>query len=408
MSDRDARTQAFALSTLPVEIPRVSRDLLGAGHTAFTVGPSLRDLIAGVRPPHFELSTDASLTELARVFPRAVLIDARQGKMTIPTPAGPIDVTPFQSGPRVEDDLAHRDFTINAMAYDANRDELLDPYGGRADLANGLLRAVGSARDRFEEDPLRALRAVRLAATRGWKLDSELESALASSRERLAGIPREPVRRELKTILLSPGVTLALDQLERSGITAQLAPNVIPRSGAVVERLSRDLELRLTGWLRGARPSRVLQQLRFSSGVIHRVASLMRLHPVSSRWNHANRNAMTRFVRKTGSRDLNALIELEEAEADMAGRRATASRDALLELREAMDRLRDSDDSASGRKRLAISGADVMKQLDCGPGPRIGRALAYLTERVAVDPTLNAIDELRELLLDWGDRDQDR
>jgi tRNA nucleotidyltransferase/poly(A) polymerase len=374
----------------------------------FTVGPSLRDLIAGVQPPHFDLSTNASLTAMTSVVSSAVLIDSRQSRVMIPTPAGPIDLTPFQAGPDVEDDLAHRDFTINAMAYDASRNELLDPYGGRADLANGLLRAVGSARDRFEEDPLRALRAVRLIATRGWKLDSELEAALADAREHLAGIPRELVRRELTAILLSPGVTRALDQLERSGITAKLAPNAISGSGAVVERLPADVELRLTGWLRGAQPRRVLQQLRFSAPTIQRVESLMRLHPVSSRLTQANPSAMTRFVRKTGSRDLNALIELEEAEAKVSGGLATGSGGALLELREAMDRLRDSNDAAGSRKRLAISGDDVMKQLDCRPGPLIGRALAYLTERVAADPALNALDELRGLLREWGDSDDSR
>jgi poly(A) polymerase/tRNA nucleotidyltransferase (CCA-adding enzyme) len=365
----------------------------------------LSDLIAGVYPPHFDLSTNASVSAMTSVLSGAVLIDSRQGRVTIPTQAGPVDVTPFQAGPHIEDDLAHRDFTINAMAYDANRKQLLDPYGGCADLQDGLLRAVGSARDRFAEDPLRALRAVRLAATRGWKLDPELESALACTRRQLTRIPREPVRRELKAILLSPGVTRALHQLERSGITANLAPNATPDSGAVVEHLSADLELRLAGWLRGTHPRRVLQQLRFSSSTIHRVELLLRLHPVSSRLDPANRNAMSRFVRNTGSSDLNGLIALEEAEIELAGDRPSESRSGLLVLREAMDMLRVSNDTASERKRLSVSGADVMKQLDCQPGPRIGRALAYLTECVAIDPALNAPDELRELLREWVDTD---
>ena len=375
-----------------------------AGHAIFTVGPCLRDLIAGVNPPHYELSTNASLTEMTRLLPNAVLIDSRRRKVTVPTPAGPVDLTPFHVGPHIEDDLAHRDFTINAMAYEAERKELLDPYGGRADLAGGLLRAVRSARDRFGEDPMRALRGVRLAATRGWKLDPEVESALECIRKRLARVPREPVRRELNTILLSPGVALALDQLEQSGITASLAPSAISGSGAVVKRLPPDLELRLAGWLRGTHPRRVLQRLRFSSAIIHRVESLLRLHPVSSGLDPANRTGMIRFARRTGSLDLNSLIALEDAEIAAAGDRPAAARDVLRGLREITEELRVSSDTASGRRRLVVSGADVMKQLDCKPGPRVGRALAYLTERVAVDPALNTPDELRELLREWVDR----
>ena len=345
---------------------------------------------------------------MTNLFPNSVLIDSRYQRVTIPTPAGPVDLTPFHAGPHIEDDLAHRDFTIHAMAYDANQTELLDPYGGHGDLADGLLRAVRCARDRFEEDPIRALRAVRLAATRDWKLDPELELALECTREALAKTPREPVRRELKAILRSPGVARALDQLDRSGIAASLAPGAVAGSGAVVERLPADLELRLAGWLRGAHPSRVLQQLRFSAPIIRRVELLMRLHPVSSRLNSANRNAMTRFVRNTGSLDLNALIALEEAEIAVTGDRSTESRDVLLGLRETMDKLRVSNETERGRKRLVISGADVMKQLDCQPGPRIGRALAFLAERIAVDPALNAPNALRELLQEWVDTGSDR
>ena len=171
----------------------------------------------------------------------------------------------------------------------------------------------------------------------------------------------------------------------------------------MVERLPPDLELRLTGWLRGTNPRRVLQRLRFSSSRIHRVESLMRLHPVSSRLNPSSRSAMIRLARSTGPLDLDALIALEEAELEVIGAGSTRTRDVLSGLREAMDKLRVWNDAASGRKRLVISGSDVMKQLDCQPGPRIGRALAYLSERVAVDPALNSPDELRELLCEWED-----
>ena len=150
-----------------------------------------------------------------------------------------------------------------------------------------------------------------------------------------------------------------------------------------------------------------MQQLRFSSPIVHRVELLLRLHPVSSRLRPTDRIGMIRFARRTGSLKLNALIALEEAELDLAGDPPAKTRDVLRGLREVLDELRVSDDTASRRRRLDISGADVMKQLDCGPGPRIGRALAYLTECIAMNSALNTAGKLRELLSEWVDTDSE-
>jgi hypothetical protein len=230
-----------------------------------------------------------------------------------------------------------------------------------------------------------------------------VETALESARTGLTKIPREPVRRELVAILLSAGVARALEQLDRSRITSQLAPGATPGSGAVVARLPRDLELRLAGWLRGANVRTALQRLRFSRSTIDHVELLLRHHHADDQINTMGPAAAARFARRTGAHNLAALIALREAEIETAGAASATARNALQGLRELIASLHDSERTASGRNRLAISGADVMECLGCQPGRRVGRAIDYLAERIRLNPTLNSPDALRDLLRNWID-----
>jgi tRNA nucleotidyltransferase (CCA-adding enzyme) len=389
--------------SVPNAVVQIGLKLVDAGHAAFLVGPGLRDLLTGVSPSHHELSTDASLREILDCFPNGILIENRRKFAMVPSQAGPVDVSPFRAGAQIENDLAHRDFTINAIAYDVAGRKWLDPHGGRTDLEQGLIRAVRSAKDRIDEDPIRALRGIRLAATRGWKLDAEVEQALSRAQIALTEIPREPVRRELIAILLSAGASRGLELLDRSGIAAKLAPGVMPGSGAVVDRLACDLELRLAGWLRGTRVRTVLQRLRFARASIDRAERLLRFHHSDDQIHAMTPAAVARFARRVGIHNLGGLIELREAEIETAGVESGAARKALQILRESLASLREAEQIASTRSRLMLSGADVIACLGCKPGPRVGRAIAYLTERIQLDPALNSPDALRQLLRDWVD-----
>jgi len=388
---------------VPSAVEQVGRRLIESERNAFLVGPGLRDLLSGIAPSHFELSTDAAIDEILERFSNGVLIGERRDTVMVPSPAGPVDVSSYRMGIRIDDDLAHRDFTINAVAYDIADRKWIDPHGGRADLARGLIRAVGRARDRIAEDPIRALRAIRLAATRGWKLDPELEDALGTARPALAKTPREPVRRELIAILLSEGAARALERLDRSQLSADLAPGAAPGAGALLDRLPRDLDVRLAGWLRGTAARGVLQRLRFSPPVVDRVDLLLRYHGTDARLRVLGPAAAIRFARRVGVHNLTALIALRESEAEALGETSDADRDTLIRLREALAILRDSERKESARSGLAVTGTDVMQCLGCGPGPRVGRAIAYLAERVRRNPALNSPDGLRSLLRDWVD-----
>ena len=389
--------------SVPSAVVQIGQKMVEAGHASFWVGPGLRDLLTAIPPSHFELSTDTSLREILDRFPNGVLIKNRRDSVMVPSQAGPVDVSPFRAGAHIEDDLAHRDFTVNAIAYDIADRKWLDPHGGRADLEFGLIRAVRNARDRIDEDPIRALRGIRLAATRGWQLDQEVENALSRAQTALAKIPREPVRRELIAILLSAGASRALEQLDRSGIASKLAPGATPGSGAVVDRLACNLELRLAGWLRGTRVRTVLQRLRFSHPTIDRVELLLRFHHSDNQINAMNSPAVARFARRVGAHNLGALIALREAEIETASDESEAARSALQILRESLASLRESERTASARSQLMFSGADVIACIGCEPGPRVGRAIDYLAERIRLNPALNSPDALRELLRDWVD-----
>jgi len=386
---------------VPTTVAQIAQKMIGAGHAVYLVGPGLRDLLTQGDRSHFELSTNVPVDDILKLFPSGVLIGRRRDTVMVPIHAGLVDVIPFRVGAGIESDLGHRDFTINAIAYDIAEEKWVDPHGGRSDLENGLIRAVGRARDRFDADPIRALRGIRLAATRDWVLDAEVETALESTGAALAKIPREPVRREIIAILLSEGVLKALDQLERSRITSRLAPGATPGAGALVARLPRELELRLAGWLRGANARTVLQRLRFSPPTIDRVELLLRHLDTDRQVSKTNPAAIARFARRAGVQNLAAIIALREAEIETAGDSPAETRIELEELRASLASLRDFERTATERSKLMITGADVMECLGCEPGPHVGRAIEYLTECIRLDPTLNSLDKLRDLLRNW-------
>jgi tRNA nucleotidyltransferase (CCA-adding enzyme) len=230
-------------------VPRAVREIIATltarGHAAYLVGGCVRDLLRGEGVGDFDVATSAAPETVLELLPRAIPIGLRHGTVMVPTRAGPADVTTFRAGPDIEADLAHRDFTINAMAYDPESEALLDPFGGQSDLAGRRLRAVGRAADRFREDPLRILRAARLAATLEFEIAPEIESEMAKARAGLRGVARERVRSELALMLLAPDAARGLALLRRTRIEADLAPGTAEDAVAVVGALPRELELRL-------------------------------------------------------------------------------------------------------------------------------------------------------------------
>jgi tRNA nucleotidyltransferase (CCA-adding enzyme) len=399
-----------ALAGVPGPVRRVVEALREAGHPSFLVGGCVRDLLRGELPGDFDVATPAAPQEVLDLFPRAVAVGVRHGTVMIPTAAGPIDVTSFRSGPRLEDDLAHRDFTINALAADLASGELLDPFGGRADLARGRLRAVLSAADRFAEDPLRALRAARLAACLELEVDPEVERAMAASVPALRTVARERIRRELELLLLAPAAGAGLALLRRTGIEADLVPGARPDAAAVVPALPADRELRMAAWLRGARAPVVLRQLRYPRRAAQQVERLLRCHPVERGVSPERNAAVRRHLKRIGVENAASLLALRRAELEVgdAARRPDAAdaRKRVDALATAFTRVQRAGKLALQRHELAIDGAEVMRVLGLPAGPAVGRALRHLTDCVIEDPGCNEPDALRARLLAWRDAER--
>ena len=202
---------------LPSHVEGCCAALRRAGYAAYPVGGGVRDLLLGRAPQDWDVTTSARPEEILALFPGSVLTGGVHGTVTVPTPGGPVEVTPFRAeggysdgrhpdavsfGVSLEEDLARRDFTVNALALAPNG-TVIDPFGGLADLDAGVLRCVGNPARRFGEDRLRMFRALRLAAQLGFALYPTVEAALADAPSP-ANLAVERVGAEVDKALLSP------------------------------------------------------------------------------------------------------------------------------------------------------------------------------------------------------------
>ncbi len=398
---------AFARAeSIPIRAERLPagiRDLLHAlrqvGNHAYLVGGCVRDLSRGAPVKDYDLAVEAPPEAVLAAFPRAVPVGLRHGTVMVPTPAGPVDVTTLR-GESLEEDLARRDFSVNAMAWDPASGQLVDPWNGLGDLATRVLRPVGRVGDRFGEDPVRAVRAARLLAQLGFELDPSIEPAMGEARAALAGVARERIRREIEALLLAAAAGAGLALLRRTGIEADLAPGTAEDAAAVVDALPRRLDWRLAGWLRGTNAERTLRRLRFSRARTAAVEQLVRLHPLERGVEPGRPASVRRLLRRTGEDALPGLVALREAELAVSG----ASRAELDALLAAIARVREEGAVALRRRDLALDGRGVMAALGRGPGPHVGRALEYLTQCVLDDPGCNTRAGLLARLRDWRDQ----
>ena len=431
---------------LEARIPSAVRGLLdallGSGHDAYVVGGSVRDHLLGREPGDWDLTTDASPDEL-----RAIFLDARYenrfGTVVVARDGAEHEITPYRSergyadhrrpdvvefGATLAEDLARRDFTVNAMAWGRAAgapagapDALVDPHGGRADLAAGRIRAVGDPDARFEEDALRMLRAVRLSATLGFRIDAATLDAIARRATDIAYLSGERVGAELQRLLVAPRPSVGLRLMEATGLleatlpelalqrgipqskvrgedlwdhtvrTTDAAPSSpVPRLAALLHDIGKPATFADGRFLHhdvvGARTAdAILDRLRLAREPRQRVVRLVRHHMFSYEptWSDA---AVRRFIRRVGPDLLEDLFDLRSADDVGSGLPADPPR--TVEIRR---RCRDQLAASVPLRRadLAVDGRDVMAALGIAPGRRLGRILDRLVVRVVDDPSLN-------------------
>ncbi len=224
----------------------VAAGLRAGGRQAYLVGGCVRDLLLGLQPKDFDLATDAPPEEVLALFPGAEQVGAHFGVVLVTKGSAQVEVATFRSDHRYRDgrrpetvvfesdprrDVLRRDFTINALLMDPASGEVLDFAGGRADLERGLVRAIGDPAERFDEDHLRMLRAVRFAARFGFEIEAGTMGAIQRQHASIARIAAERVRDELVRILTEGGARRGFELLDQAGLLADILPEVAAMKG---------------------------------------------------------------------------------------------------------------------------------------------------------------------------------
>lgn len=218
----------------PEYIEKIIKRFSAAGEQAFIVGGCLRDRMLGKAPDDFDMATSALPERTMEIFSdeRLITNGLKHGTVTVIMDSHPVEITTFRVDgaysdsrhpdavsftARIEDDLARRDFTVNAMAY--NREAgLVDPFGGRDDLRAGILRAVGEPELRFDEDALRIMRAFRFSAQLGFTIDAATLEGARAKKDGLANIARERIGVEFVKLITSPSPVSAIEKMTELGI----------------------------------------------------------------------------------------------------------------------------------------------------------------------------------------------
>ena len=400
---------------VPAPVVRLVERLESAGFESWTVGGSVRDALCGRKgdPGDWDLATRATPQEVQRLFRRTVPLGIDHGTVGIFGDDGILyevttfrhDVTAFGRravvafASTLEEDLARRDFTVNAMAWHPLRRELRDPHGGIRDLRDGVLRAVGDPRERFREDYLRILRGLRFAGALGLEIDPGTWDGLVEAVPGIAHLSRERIRDELMRILASPIPSRALHLSERSGVRAAVLPELnrgfTPALLATVDavRGRGRAEVRMAALLAlgcdpvppPAQVARILARLRLSRVQARRIGAAAGSGPGPDPSLHSHPSTRRRWLAGINPHDLRGVLRLWFA-ALRAGTSPSSQGD-LLRLTAAIRR-----DRQSGVPRtvgeLAIAGRDLLA-LGWRPGPHIGHALGALLEAVWEDAVPN-------------------
>lgn len=442
---------------VPEDVLAVLRGLRAAGKQAWLAGGAVRDLVRGVReaPQDFDVATDALPEQVLKLFPRTVPTGVQHGTVTVLSGTHQIEVTtfrgegPYLDGRRpstvtflgdIDGDLARRDFTINAIAWDPIAGGLRDPFHGREDLDRCRLRAVGDPLERFREDGLRPLRAVRFASTLRLAIEPATRRAISGALDVFDQVAKERVREELvKLLVRGAPPSRGLRLLQRTGLLQRIWPELLEGVGLAQNRYHAydvwrhtlrtadfsppDPVVRLAALLhdvakpRTAAPkegapgehtfydhekvgatlaAEMMQRLRFPRRETERVALLVREH----NWHYLpewNDSTVRRTLARIGPSELPALWSLRRADLQARGRLVE---EGLVNQKQAEERFAAelARKSALRVTDLAVNGQDVMRELKIPPGPRVGEVLAQMLDRVLDDPNLNTRDHLFRLM----------
>lgn len=431
---------------IPEEVKKIMTRLEAAGYQAWCVGGAVRDTLLGLTPGDWDVTTNAlPETVLALFSPRALPTGLKHGTVTVGGGRG-VEVTTFRRDGdyldhrhpervaftgSLEEDLARRDYTVNAMAMDL-RGRIADPWGGRADLTAGVLRAVGAPEERFGEDALRILRGLRFAARLGFAIEPQTGEAMVRRSGDLREIAPERVRVELEGLLLGSHAARALldwpqvlgavlpeilpcvgfdqrsryhcyDVWEHTARAVEAAPpQPVPRWTMLLHDLGKldtfslgeDGEGHFYGhWRESVKKAEaILDRLRFDNHSRRTILTLVERHDCEL---PLDQKAVRRNLARYGEETLRLLLAVKRAD-NLAQAPAYRDRQRTLDQWEALLDLTLREDSCFSLRQLAVKGNDLTA---LGlQGPAVGKALSDLLELVMDDTLPNQ----RAILLDYA------
>ncbi len=448
---------------IPLEVRAVADRLRGAGYDAYLVGGCVRDLLLGKTPKDWDFTTDAVPEAIVSLFEDSfcnndygtvgVKTDSEDPRLAV------IEVTPYRSegeysdarrpdsvtfGVSLEEDLARRDFTVNAIALRPHDLAIIDHYQGLEDLRAKRLRAVGDPNERFAEDALRMMRAVRLAAQLSFTIDSETMQGIFANRERLGHIAIERISTEFQKLVLSDTPMQGIGFLEKLGLLPYVLPEIEAAIGCeqggihaydVYEHLLRtvqaaadkdySLEMRLAALLHdigkpatrrtggknklytffghevvGARMTKaILERLKLPRETIDTVENLVRWHMFFADTEEITLAAVRRTITRVGENQIENLLNLRVCDRIGTGR----PKEQPFRFRKYKAMVDEALRDPISVKMLKMDGTRIMNITGEKPGKKLGYILHALLEEVLVDPGKNSEEYLdnrvKELIL---------
>lgn len=431
---------------IPEFVTFILKRLKDAGHQAFVVGGALRDACLKRTILDWDVATSANSQEISDIFRDTHHFFQKYGTVTLVDSGNHFEVTTFKGKKQsLVEDLSLRDFTMNAMGFDPETFEIIDPFSGMEDISKKTIKAVNIPVARFREDALRLLRAVRFAVELGFRIEEKTLTALSSEAPLLRSVAAERIREELMKILMAPKPSRGFNLMVRTGLLHHFLPELLEgylkRQNAyhrytifkhimeTVDTVKPVPVLRLTALLHDiAKPrvrkkekglwrfygheyessilaAKIMARLKFDKRITQEVTTLINHHMISydTSWSDA---AVRRLIRRVGSEYIPDLISLRRADLIAHGTNSNEL-DLLNELSQRIENQLGGH-VPKDTKDLALNGHEIMKILELPPGPTIGKIKANLLEIITDNPELNTRQGLLGLLKDTKRKKFDR
>ena len=437
---------------LPEKVKYIISTIIKAGYEAYAVGGCIRDSILGRIPDDWDITTSAEPCQIKKLFRRTIDTGIQHGTVTVMLDKEGFEVTTYRIDGEYEDsrhpkvvtftadlieDLKRRDFTINAMAYN-DETGLVDAFGGRKDMDEKVIRCVGNARERFTEDALRMMRAVRFSAQLGYQIESETLAAIRELSPNLVHISAERVQMELVKLVTSPhpenlriayeaGITgIVLPEFDLCMETEQINPHHCYNVGEHILRsmqaVRQDKILRLAMLFHDIGKPRtitvddkgiyhfhghpavseemarnILRRLKFDNHTIYMVTNLVKFHDYNV---EPGEKYVRRAIMKIGEDIFPLLFDVKEADLQAQSTYLKKEKEEKLKAVRQIYKQIVADNQCVSLKTLAITGKDLIEEAGMQPGPKIGEMLKKLLDVVIEDPAQNNRENLLRLALE--------